>query len=109
MRAPFEALRAELKPSGVAVTVAYPGVVATGIKHHRWNAQGRPGNAPALNEDDAMPVEECARLILDGLDERRRDVVMTTRGKLGRFLKLIAPGKVDDMALAVMSTAPRTP
>ena len=105
----FEALRAELKPAGVAVTVAYPGVVATDIKDHRWNAQGRPGNARALNEDDAMPVDECARLILEGMAERRREVVMTTRGKLGRFLKLIAPGKVEDMALAVVAAEPRTP
>ena len=103
----FEALRTELKPAGVAVTVAYPGVVATDIRHHRWNAQGRAGGAPGLNEDGAMPVGECARLILDGMAARQREVVMTARGKLGRFLKLIAPGKVEAMALAVVSTGPR--
>lgn len=105
----FEALRVELKPAGVAVTLAYPGVVATDIKDHRWNAQGRPGGAQALNEDEAMPVGDCARLILEGMEARRREVVMTTRGKLGRFLKLIAPGKVEDMALAAVAAAPRTP
>jgi NAD(P)-dependent dehydrogenase (short-subunit alcohol dehydrogenase family) len=103
----FEALRTELKSAGVAVTVAYPGVVATDIRHHRWNAQGRPGGARALSEDDAMPVQDCARLVLQGLEGRRREVVMTTRGKLGRFLKLIAPGKVEDMALAVVAATPR--
>ena len=29
-------------------------------------------------EEDAMPVEECARLIVDGM-RRRREVVMTAR------------------------------
>ena len=41
----FEALRTELKPAGVSVTVAYPGVVATDIRDHGCNAQGRAGGA----------------------------------------------------------------
>ena len=47
-----------------------------------------------------MSVEECARLIIAGMNARRREVVMTAKGKLGRFAKLIAPGVVawpDDM------------
>jgi short-subunit dehydrogenase len=38
----FEALRTELKPAGVSVTTAYPGVVDTRIRYHGYNAQGRP-------------------------------------------------------------------
>jgi hypothetical protein len=47
-------------------------------------------------------VEECARLIVDGMNRRAREVVMTSKGKLGRFMKLIAPGAVENMALAVL-------
>jgi NAD(P)-dependent dehydrogenase (short-subunit alcohol dehydrogenase family) len=36
----FEALRSELKDSGVSVTVAYPGVVSTDIRTHGWNEHG---------------------------------------------------------------------
>jgi NAD(P)-dependent dehydrogenase (short-subunit alcohol dehydrogenase family) len=103
----FEALRTELKPAGVAVTIAYPGVVATEIRRHGLNAQGRPAGKSGLKEDDAMPVDECARLILQGMEARTREVVMTTRGKLGRFVKLIAPGKVEDMALAALADEAR--
>ncbi|MCX7659831.1 MAG: short chain dehydrogenase, partial [Caldimonas manganoxidans] len=42
------------------------------------------------------------RQILEGLDRRRRDVVMTVQGRLGRWLKLIAPAIVDRMALAAL-------
>ena len=56
----------------------------------------------ALKEDDAMPVEECARLIIDGMNGRRREVVMTFKGKMGRFLKLVAPGLVEKLALAAL-------
>lgn len=98
----FEALRAEVKAAGVSVTTAYPGVVATQIRYRGFNAKGTAAGASGLKEDDAMSVETCARLILQGLERREREVVMTARGKLGRWLKLMMPGKVEAMALAAL-------
>lgn len=98
----FEALRAELKTAGVSVTIAYPGVVATSIRYRGFNAQGVAAGSSGLKEDDAMPVEECALLILRGMERRQREVVMTGKGKLGRLLKLLAPGVVENMALAAL-------
>ena len=98
----FEALRAELKGAGVSVTTAYPGVVATQIRYRGYNAAGQAAGASGLKEDDAMPVETCAALILNGMAARQREVVMTGKGKLGRFLKLLAPGLVERLALAAL-------
>ena len=98
----FEALRAELITAGVSVTTAYPGVVATQIRHHGLNAAGQTAGSSGLKEDNAMSVEECARLILQGLQSRQREVVMTAKGKLGRWLKLLAPAQVEAMALAAL-------
>jgi hypothetical protein len=55
-----------------------------------------------LREEGAMTVAECARLIIAGMDGRRREVVMTLKGKLGRFLKLVVPGLVERIALAAL-------
>ncbi|MDP1954277.1 MAG: SDR family oxidoreductase [Polaromonas sp.] len=98
----FEALRAELKNAGVSVTTAYPGVVATQIRYRGFNAAGRPAGASGLKEDDAMSVETCARLILEAMNRREREVVMTAKGKLGRWLKLLMPGAVENIALAAL-------
>jgi short-subunit dehydrogenase len=98
----FEALRIELKAAGVSVTTAFPGVVATKIRHHGFDAAGNQPGASSLKEDDAMPVEECARLIVDGMNRRKREVVMTLKGKAGRYLKLVAPEMVDKLALAAL-------
>ena len=103
----FEALRAELKPSGVSVTLAYPGVVDTRIRYHGYNAQGQAAGVSGLKEDKAMPVADCARLIIAGMHARQREVVMSTQGKLGRWLKLIAPGLVENMALAAVKDESR--
>ena len=98
----FEALRAEMKGYGVSVTTAYPGVVATKIRYRGFNAQGEAMGSSALKEEGAMSVEECARLIIAGMGARKREVVMTAKGKIGRFLKLLAPGLVERMALAAL-------
>lgn len=103
----FEALRAELRSAGVSVTTAYPGVVATQIRHRGYNAAGQAAGASGLKEDDAMSVEECARLILDGMQRREREVVMTFKGRLGRLLKLLAPGLVERMALNALKSEVR--
>jgi short-subunit dehydrogenase len=95
----FEALRAEMKTHGVSVSVAYPGVVLTQIRQHGLNAQGQALGSSGLKEDGAMTVQECARLIIEGMNRREREVVMTGKGKLGRWLKLLAPGLVEKMAL----------
>ncbi|MBL8308993.1 MAG: SDR family oxidoreductase [Burkholderiales bacterium] len=99
----FEALRAELQPDGVDVTLIYPGVVATEIRRNGWNAAGQAAGVSGLSETGAMSVEHCAGLIVQAMRERKRDEVMTSKGKLGRWLKLIAPAKVDAMARAALA------
>lgn len=96
----FDSLRIELLESGVTVTMVYPGFVATGIRERAFGADGRPlgeGNSP-VREDEVMTVEECARLIVRAAAERRRELVMTGRAKVGMWLRLVAPGVVDRIA-----------
>jgi NaMN:DMB phosphoribosyltransferase len=59
---------------------AYPGVVATRIRYHGYNAAGNAAGSSGLKEDDAMSIEECARLIIQGMEHGKREVVMTGKG-----------------------------
>lgn len=95
----FEALRLELRDSGVDVTVVYPGVVATDIRLHGYGADGKPAGKSGLKEGGAMPVEECARQIAEAIAARKRELVMTRLARVGLWLKLAAPGVVDRMVL----------
>ena len=105
----FEALRVEMGLMGVSVTLAYPGVVATDIRYRGFNAQGEAAGQSGLDETGAMSVETCARLIVEGAEARQRDIVMTTQGKLGRWLKLLAPAYVDKLALKALNQHARPP
>lgn len=95
----FEALRLEVKASGVDVTVVYPGVVATQSRVHGYGPDGRPAGRSGLREDDAMSVEACARQILEATHARKRQLVMTLQARIGLWMQLIAPTFVDRMVL----------
>jgi short-subunit dehydrogenase len=99
----LEALRIEAADHGVDVTVAFPGVVATEIRRRGLNGRGEPAGVSGLAEDKAMPVEQCARLIIDGMRRRQREVVMTAQARVGLWLKLIAPSMIDRMARAALA------
>ena len=91
----FDSLRNELADSGVSVTMIYPGWVSTGISSRALRADGKPTGKISVHEEGAMPVDDCARQIVQAVAMRKREVVMTLQGKLGLWIRLIAPGAVD--------------
>ncbi len=95
----FDALRVELRDSGVDVLVVSPGFVATDIRARALGPSGAPrGESPRDEKRGTMSVEECVGLIVDAMAKRRREVVMTLKARLGMVLKLVAPNVVDAIA-----------
>ena len=94
----LEALRIEAAEHGITVTVVYPGVVATETRRKGLSGSGEPAGVSRLDESRAMPAERCAQLIVKAIEAKRRELVMTAKGRYGLWLKLIAPAWVDRMA-----------
>jgi short-subunit dehydrogenase len=94
----FDSLRIEIAEYEISVTMIYPGFVATETRERALGADGKPIGKSPVREDEAMPAEDCAQLIIEAAATRKRELVMTWRGKVGLWLKLIAPGVVDRIA-----------
>ncbi|MCG6921331.1 MAG: SDR family oxidoreductase [Acidobacteria bacterium] len=94
----FDSLRVELRSSGVSVTVVAPYFVRSEIRRRAVAGDGRPLARSPVREDDVMSAEECARQIVKAMQQRRRMLVMTLKGRVGRWVKLAAPALVDRMA-----------
>lgn len=94
----FDSLRIEVAPLGVSVTMIYPGFVASEVRTHALGPDGKPLGTSPVREGEVMKVGTCARLIIDAMARRKREQVMTLRGKFGQWLKLITPGLVDRIA-----------
>ena len=91
----FDSLRIELADTGVTVTIVNPGFVGTGTQGRNLGADGAPLGVSPVNAAAVMTPEECARITVAAAAARKREVVMTARGKVGLWLKLFAPGLVD--------------
>jgi short-subunit dehydrogenase len=100
----FDSLRIELDDSGVAVTMIFPGFVSTGIRENATGPDGKPIKVSPVKEGEVMSVEDCARRIVTAIGRREREVVMTARGKMGLWLKLVAPSLVDRIAKRAIQT-----
>jgi short-subunit dehydrogenase len=98
MRGFFDSLRIELEDAAVTVTMVYPGFVATGIRENATGADGKPALIDPVDQAGVMSVAECATLIVNAVEHRKREEIMTLKGKLGQWLKLIAPGVIDGIA-----------
>jgi short-subunit dehydrogenase len=98
----FDSLRIELAETGISVTMIYPGFVTSEIRERAFGADGQPLKKSPVREAEVMTAEECARIMVSAIARRKREEVMTLRGKLGQWAKLIAPGLVDRMAKAAI-------
>lgn len=104
----FDSLRIELAETGVSVTLIYPGFVTSEIRARAAGADGQPLGHSPLREGEVMTTEECARIMVRAIAKRKREEVMTARGKLGLWVKLIAPGLVDRLARQAIEQGTRS-
>jgi short-subunit dehydrogenase len=95
----FDSLRVELLGSGVDVTVVAPDFVASEIHKRAIGPDGRPLGRSPMQEARIMTTERCAQLIAGAMRRRQRLLVMSLRGRAGRFVRLLAPGLIDRVAL----------
>jgi short-subunit dehydrogenase len=103
----FDSLRIELAPSGVSVTVIYPGFVTSDIRRRALGPDAQPLAGYAGSEEGDMSAEECARIAIAAAERRKREVVLTAQGKAGVLLKALAPSLVDRIARRVMENRKR--
>lgn len=100
-----DALRIELRGTGVDVTVVSPGFVATDIRLRSLGADGQPLGTSLRDENQGnMSVEECVNQIINAIAQRKRDRIMTLKGKILPWIKLILPDVVDRIAAKTAKT-----
>ncbi|TAH27564.1 MAG: SDR family oxidoreductase [Cytophagales bacterium] len=91
----LEALRTELINTGVHILVACPGFTASNIRQNALTADGTSQSESPLEESKIMSAEEVAKEIYKATVKRKRDLILTTQGKLTVFLNKLFPSLMD--------------
>ena len=95
----MEALRTELLDQGVHVLVACPGFTESKIRERALTATAKPQGQSPLDEGKIMSAEAVAGHIVEAVAHRRRDLILTTQGKMTVWLNKLAPGLMDRLVL----------
>lgn len=90
----FDAMRGELEPRGIAITIAAPGFVKTEVSQHAVTETGAEHGVLDPNQATGHSAQECARDILVGVARRRREFFVSMAPKLWLALALraVVPG-----------------
>jgi short-subunit dehydrogenase len=105
----LEALRTELLYTGVHVMWVSPGFTASNIRNVARSSDGSAQAETPLDENKLMSSEECARLIIDGIKNKKRTIVMTTQGKLAVWLNKLFPSLADKLVYKHFLNEPDSP
>jgi len=93
----MEALRTELLRTGVHVMWVCPGYTTSNIRNTALGEKGQPMRETNMDESKMMSPEACARIILDGVEKRKRTIIMTTQGKLTVWVNKLFGGLADKL------------
>jgi short-subunit dehydrogenase len=94
----FDSLRIELAGSGVSVTIVAPDFVVSEIHRRAAGPDGQPLGQSPMQESKIMSAETCAAHIVEAMRRRQRLRLLSLRGRLGRYVRLVAPGLIDAIA-----------
>ncbi|HZF15524.1 MAG TPA: SDR family oxidoreductase [Steroidobacteraceae bacterium] len=94
----MESLRIELAGSGVGVTIVAPDFVLSETHKRAIGPDGKPLGASPMQTSRLMTAAQCAAHIVNAIERRKRLAILSARGRIGRWLKLIAPGLIDRIA-----------
>ncbi|MBI1344522.1 MAG: SDR family oxidoreductase [Terrimonas sp.] len=97
LRGWLESLRTELLDSGVNVMWVCPGFTTSNIRNAALNPEGASYGESPMDEGKMMSAETCAAIILNGIEKRKREIVMTFTGKRAVFMNKFFPSLADRM------------
>lgn len=94
----FDSLRIEQKDNGISIVNIAPDFVLSKIQSRAFDRDGKILGESPLNEDKIMTAEQCAEIMIDGIAKKKRLVLTSNRGRVGRWLKMLLPNVLDNIA-----------
>ncbi len=91
----MESLRTENLKTGIHVMVACPGFTTSNIRVAALSKDGNAHGQTSMEEGKMMTSEAVAKIICDGIADRKRTLIMTGQGKLAVWMNKLFPKFTD--------------
>jgi short-subunit dehydrogenase len=106
----LEALRTELLPKNVHVLIAAPGFTASNIRKTALAKDGSQQGESPREEEKMMSAEEVAEHILKAVRKRKKELILTSQGKLTVWLnKWLPKNWIDKLVFNALKKEPDSP
>ena len=91
----LETIRVENIEKGLHVLIVHPGFTTSNIRNTALNEYGFPQIETPKDESKLMPAERVAKEIVEGIIHNKREITLTTEGRLITWLYKRAPNLAD--------------
>jgi len=105
----LETVRIEHLKQKLHVMIVAPGFTSSNIRKTALSADGTIQGETPRDENKMMPPELVAKVIYKGIRKRKRQIILTIKGKLAVSLKRIFPALVDFSSYREMKKEPNSP
>jgi len=105
----LDALRVENMKTGLHVMTVCPGYTESNIRNTALKGDGSIQGESPREEEKMMTSEQVADHIFNGVVNRKREVVLTTQGKLAFYLRKFFPAFVDRLVYRSLEKEPNSP
>ena len=105
----LESLRMELTADGVRVMVVCPGFTKSNMRGSSIMPNGNEQGESKLDEAKMMTAETVAKRVFRAMSKEKRDLILTTQGKLAVWGNKFFPALMDKIVFKVMSKKSDSP
>ena len=105
----LDVLRTENLKTGLHVLLAAPGFTKSNIRNVALTGDGSAQGETPRDEDKMMTSEEVAMHIVKAIEKRKRELILTTQGKLTVLLNKLFPKMIDKMVYNHMAKEADSP
>jgi len=105
----LEVVRVENRKKNLHVLIACPGFTSSNIRNLSLTKDGTSQGETPLDEGKLMTAEEVARHLCNGIEKRKRMIILTAQGKMTVLLNKFFPSFIDKMVYDQMSREPGSP
>ncbi len=109
MKGFLDALRNENRNTGLHVMVACPGYTASNIRKAALIADGSKQGDTPLDEEKLMTAEEVAKHMYHAVRGRKREIILTSQGKLAVWINKLFPKLSDKLVYKTVVKEPGSP